>query len=106
MTSFTIDNDVVREWLKQIAIWIPVSVGIIHQILMPFGYERIYVIVNPPGYISPLISLEVTWWILLVIFSAGIFIFASTDRADRVPNRIGIPFYVYLIFLLILVKPV
>jgi amino acid permease len=106
MTNFTIDNNFVREWLTRIAIWIPITVGVIHQILMPFGFERIYVVIDPPGYVSPLISIEATWWILLVILSAGIFVFASTDRADRVPNRVGIPFYLYLLFLLIVVKPV
>ena len=111
MTQINGEIDSLREiatyWLKRIGILMPVVVGVGHQIIMAlFNIDRIYVFINPPEYIYPWLSLEFSWWFLLVIVSSGICFMAASERLDRIPTRIALPFYTYLLFLLILVKPV
>lgn len=92
--------------LQQIAIWTPILIGVIHQFLMAFfGIERIYVFVDPPEYISPVVSLEITWWFLLLFFTL-LFMLITYLNKLRTINRLVYPLYLYLIFLLIFVKPI
>lgn len=91
--------------IKQAVIWAPIVVGVVHQILMFFfGIDRIYVFLEPPGYIYPLVSLEFGWWLVLTMATALLCLLAYISRIR--PRRIIYPLYLYLIFLLILVKPV
>jgi hypothetical protein len=88
-------------------IWGPIVVGVVHQFFMYFfGIERIYVFVDPPGYVYPWASLEFEWWFVLLLGSAIIGILAYSGKFPRIPSRIAIPFYFYILFLLLLVKPV
>ena len=93
--------------IRQIIIWGPIVVGLVHQFLMYFfGIDSIYVFVDPPGYIRPLISLEYQWWVALVLGSAVVCLAAYSNRFLTIPGRIAIPVYLYILFLLIIVKPV
>ena len=93
--------------VKQTLIWGPIAVGLVHQVLMFFfGIDRIYVFVNPPEYIGPIISLGYEWWLVLLVASAFVAILAYSDRLTRMPKRVALPLYIYILFLLILVKPV
>ena len=98
-------KDLFTALIKQALIWAPIVVGVVHQLLMAlFGIESIYVVLNPPGYIYPFVSLETTWWLVLTFGTALLCLLAYINRIR--PRRIVYPLYVYLIFLLILVKPV
>ena len=91
--------------IKQAILWFPIMVGVIHQFLMFLGVSRrIYVFVNPPEYIYPFVTLEFQWWIVLLLGSFFAFVVAYLDRVQSVPSRFSVPFYVYLLFLLILVN--
>jgi formate hydrogenlyase subunit 3/multisubunit Na+/H+ antiporter MnhD subunit len=84
-----------------------IVVGVVHQFLMYFfRVERIYVFVNPPGYISPFVSLEYQWWFVLLLGSVVMCVMAYSDRLKNIPTRLAYPFYFYILFLLIFVKPV
>ena len=91
--------------LKQALIWAPIVVGVFHQLLMAlFGIESIYVVLNPPGYIYPFASLDTTWWVVLTLATALLCLLAYINRIR--PRRMVYPLYLYLIYLLILIKPV
>ena len=91
--------------LKQALIWAPIVVGVVHQLLMAlFGIESIYVVLNPPGYIYPFASLDTTWWFVLTLTTAMLCLLAYLNRIR--PRRIVYPFYLYLIYLLIFIKPI
>lgn len=93
--------------VKQTLIWGPIAAGLAHQFLVFFfGIDRIYVFVDPPEYIEPIISLEYQWWFVLLMTSAFVAILAYSDRLKRMPKRVALPLYIYILFLLILVKPV
>ena len=86
-------------------VWVPIVVGIIHQLLMfTFEINGIYVGLNPPGTIYPFVTLEVTWWLVLTILTSALCFLAYTDRIR--PHRLVTPFYIYLVFLLIWVRPI
>lgn len=94
--------------VKQLIIWGPIVVGIVHQVLMYFSTtnerDGIYVFLDPPGYIYPFTSLEAAWWIVLTLITSILCFLTSIDRLR--PHRLVYPFYAYLLFLLIFVKPV
>lgn len=91
--------------IRQFIAWIPIVIGLVHQILMAlFGIDRIYVFLNPPQYIYPFVTLEAGWWFMLTVGTAVLCVLAYTNRIK--PHRILYPFYLYLLFLLILVKPI
>lgn len=93
--------------IKQAIIWGPIVAGFVHQILMAFfDIDRIYVFVDPPEYIGPLASIAFQWWLVLLIGSAVIAILAYSDRLRGVPKRTALPFYAYILILLIFLKPV
>lgn len=97
-----------RRLLKGLLVWGPLLGGLVHQLLMNFlGRPAIYIFV-PPGYIYPLVSLSWQWWVLLVMASGLISLLShtSSNRPRHVTNRFVVPFYLYLLFLLLLVKPV
>lgn len=90
-------------------------VGLVHQFLLAFLAERnrvdggigcIYVFVEPPGNVCPWVSLEYQWWIVLLLGSALACITAYSERFQGIPRRIALPIYIYILFLLVLVKPV
>ncbi|MBN1218549.1 MAG: hypothetical protein JXM69_06465 [Anaerolineae bacterium] len=92
---------------KQAVIWGPIVGGLVHQFLMFFfNIDWIYVFVNPPGYITPFVSLEYTWWFVLLVGSSLISLLIYSGRLQNIPKRTAIPFYAYVLFLLFLVKPV
>jgi hypothetical protein len=91
-------------FIKQVFFWTPIVVGIIFQILMRFfGFTRIYVILNPPEYIYPFVTLEPSWWLLMLLLSILVYFLASTGRLR--PHRLVVPLYLYIVYLLIFVKP-
>ena len=91
--------------IKQALIWAPIVVGVVHQLLMAFfDIESIYVVLNPPGYIYPFASLDATWWFVLTLGTALLCLLAYINRLRS--RRMVYPLYIYLIFLLILIKPI
>ena len=93
--------------IRQFLLWAPIVVGLVHQFLMLFfEIDSIYVFVDPPGSITPFASLEWQWWIVLLMGTATICIAAYSARLEKVPNRIVVPTYFYILFLLFLIKPV
>lgn len=100
-----------RKWLarfaKQSLIWIPLLIGLGHQFAMYFlGIDHIYVFLDPPEYICPFVSLEYQWWLVLLLISDVLAILIYSDRFQSIPRRVAFPFYLYILFLLILVKPI
>jgi hypothetical protein len=92
---------------KLILLWAPIVGGVVHQFLMFFfNIDGIYVFVNPPGVIYPFVSLEFSWWFVLLIGSTIMGVFAYSNRIGAVPARFVVPFYGYILFLLYLVKPI
>lgn len=111
MTQTNKDLTYVNNMLKERLPWVlgilPVVVGVAHQLVMiTTGFDYIPVLLDPPGYIGPLISLEFFWWFLLTVGSGTASFLIFAHRIKRTPTRVGVPFYLYLIFLLIFVKPV
>lgn len=108
MTTPTSNDDlkfIVGMLIKQFLIWIPVIIGIVHQLLMAlFDIQGINVILDPPGTIYPFVTLELGWWLLLTLITSSICFLAYFDRIR--PRRIIYPTYIYLIFLLVYVKPI
>ncbi len=89
----------------QFMVWVPIVVGIVHQLLMfAFDVNGIYVGLNPPGTIYPFVTLELTWWLVLTILTATLCLLTYTNRIR--PHRLVTPFYIYLVFLLIWVRPI
>lgn len=101
-------RDFIGKLLRKLFFWLPLVVGLVHQILMWFfNIDRIYVFLDPPGHISPWVSIEIQWWIVLTFGTAILFFMVATDRlAQSLPDRLVYPLYIYLVYLLILVKPV
>lgn len=92
---------------KQLIAWGPIVVGLVHQFFMLlFNVQCIYVFVDPPGYIRPLVTLEYQWWFVLLLGSALVCVLAYVERLRSIPRRAALPFYLYILFLLIFVKPV
>jgi len=71
-----------------------------------FGIENIYVFVDPPGFIEPLVTLTWEWWMVLLLGSATVCLLSYLGRLQNVVGRLAFPLYIYVLFLLILVKPV
>jgi predicted small integral membrane protein len=100
-------------YARQAAFWTPVIIGAVHQLLMLIGriinapnrFDEIPVFVDPPGQIEPFVTLEYQWWLVLVVISAILCYLILSRRLATMPKRAATPFYVYLLFLLILVKP-
>lgn len=91
--------------LKLIFVWGPIIAGVTHQILMAtLKWDRIWVILDPPKYIYPFVTLEVGWWLVLTVLTSIPCLFAYAKRLR--PRRLIYPFYAYLVYLLIFVKPV
>lgn len=100
----------ISRFIKLLLVLIPIVVGLAHQFLMfitrnnPVPIDQIPVILNPPGNIYPFVTLELGWWFVLTVVSA---ILCLLVRAAVLrPHRLIYPFYFYLIFLLIFVKPI
>lgn len=108
MTTPTSTDDLrflVSGVVRLILIWIPILVGLVFQFLMFFfDVTRIYVFLNPPEYIKPFVTLEFGWWLVLTVATATLTVLTYFERIR--PRRLRYPFYLYLIFLLILVKPI
>ncbi len=94
---------------KYMLVWGGIVVGLIHQILMFLfapRFQDIYVFVRPPEYIYPFASVEYQWWLVVLFGTAILFVIAYLNLVRTIPHRLTYPTYIYLIFLLILVKPV
>lgn len=108
LTNNNLDsNRLAPALIKQLFIWAPVVIGVVHQFLMFFfGIDNIYVFVDPPGYVEPLVTLEWEWWFVLLFGSAGVCISSYFGSLQNVVGRLTFPLYIYSLFLLILVKPI
>ncbi len=100
----------ISRFVKLLLIWVPIVVGLVHQLLMLISrnnevpLDRIPVLLDPPGFIYPFVTVELGWWFALTLISS---VFCLLVRANRLrPHRLVYPFYIYLIFLLIFVKPI
>ncbi len=92
-------------FFKKFFPWIPIIVGLIQQIRINFlGSQGTYVVLNPPGYIYPYVTLETGWWLSLTILT-GTLLFLVSRNLIR-PHRLIIPFYIYLVILLLFVNPI
>lgn len=93
--------------IKLVFLWGPIVVGLVHQFLMFFlDIDCIYVFVDPPKYLCPFVSLEYQWWFVLLLITTVVSVLAYLERTKSIPRRIALPTYLYILFLLILVKPV
>jgi hypothetical protein len=94
-------------WAIRAILTLPIAVGIVHQLLMfMFDIERIYVLLDPPGYISPWASVQFLWWIMLLVVAGGTALLIYLNQLPSVPHRVVYPLYIYVVFLLIFIKPV
>lgn len=92
-------------FLKKFVFWLPVIIGLIHQFRMTvLGVDGIYVVLNPPGHIYPFVTLEFNWWIILTMLTTALYMMTHYNRIR--PRRLLGFFYLYLIFLLVWVKPI
>lgn len=99
-------RQLIRRVLKLVLAWIPIIVGFVHQFLMlSGGTERIYVFLDPPGYLTPLVTLQFTWWILLLPLSGLLTLLLALNRINNARYRVLYP-YIYFVFLLVFVEPV
>lgn len=93
--------------LSQLVKWnlvlIPVLGGCYAQYRYARGATEIYVYLNPPGHISPWMSLEWLWWMILFI---GTTTFCYLTLTRRLPRRLFYSVYIYLLFLLVFVKAI
>lgn len=69
-------------------------------------YDKIPVFVDPPGSIRPVVTLEYQWWIVLILIAGSFYALIILRQIPSLPRRFSVPFYVYLLYLLILVKPI
>ena len=99
---------------RQLLIWVPVMIGVVHQLLMfflntpdnPTQGDGIYVYVTPPEYVYPFVTLAYSWWFVLLFGASLTCILIYSNRIGNIPQRFVFPFYAYILFLLILVKPI
>jgi hypothetical protein len=110
MTSPIADTDLRKllpGLIRRAALLGPIGVGIIHQLVMYRRGEisQIYVFVDPPGYVQPFVSVKFEWWLVLLLLSTLVAVSAYWERWKTVPRRLAIPFYIYILFLLIFVVP-
>ena len=127
-TNNAVLGNIFSRLFKIILIWGPITIGVIHQFLMFFLNEYcpeydtpetqkqlfecstrgdgIWVILDPPGYVYPFVTLEYQWWILLLLLSSAITLIIYFNRLPKMHNRSAMPFYIYVVYLLILVKPI
>lgn len=92
---------------RQMLAWGVIGVGIFKQFLyIVMGVECLPVILNPPGHLCPWMSLEFLWWFVLTLGSVTMYALITSKRLQEFPSRVVNPFYLYLVFLLFLVKPV
>jgi hypothetical protein len=92
---------------KQLIIWGPIVVGLFHQLLMLLKVNnRLPVFVDPPGYIYPFVTLEWTWWLVLLFLSGVIALLIYAGRLQSLPARMVYPLYIYIIYLLIFIQPI
>ncbi len=97
----------IKTWGWYIILSIPVIIGFMWQIAMAFfEVEYLYVFLSPPGHIQPLVSLEPSWWVVVLLFSFIFTILINGEKIASIPKRSAIPIYFYILFLLILVKPI
>ncbi len=110
MTTPTTNDDEVKQLiptlLKHLLLWIPIGVGIAHQVMIRFKVECIYVFVKPPEYLCPAVTLSFQWWIVLFISCALFFILSYTNLLKKRGQRLMVPIYLYILFLLLFVKPI
>jgi hypothetical protein len=111
--------------IRQLLLWIPIIGGLVHQFVMFFGpgllgggegaqaeplidfnFDCMPVFLDPPGYLKPIVTLGYQWWLVLLLLSTVVCILAYAERIRAFPSRLVFPFYIYILFLLIFVKPV
>lgn len=108
LKNLNLDKNQLLNLLFKFLIWVmPVLCGVLNQIRMLFSGQirGIYVFVNPPEYLYPLLSIDVSWWLVLVI-GTTVLLGVSYISKQRAVSRGTYPLYIYLIFLLILVRPI
>lgn len=109
LSTFSVQRAV--RWLIRL---FPIILGVVHQLVMLAGrgrenwqdYDKIPVFVDPPGSIRPVVTLEYQWWIVLILIAGSFYALIILRQIPSLPRRFSVPFYVYLLYLLILVKPI
>jgi len=93
--------------VRVLLVALPLLCGFFNQLLMWWSGQvsGIPVYVNPPGEIRPQISLEGSWWIAMVLGTIFLMVFCYLNKMRSVQRTIY-PLYIFLIFLVIIVKPV
>ncbi len=92
---------------QQVLAWLVIFFGVLRQFLIVItGNNCMPVLLNPPGEICPFASVNAVWWFVLALGTAFLYILTAAGRLEAIPTRVVNPFYLYLIFLLIFVKPV
>ena len=98
-------RSLVGRFVRQFIIWVPIVIGLIQQVRINFmGARGTYVVLDPPGYIYPFATLESNWWLILTILTSILCVLTYTNRLR--PSRMFLPFYVYLLYLLIFIQPI
>lgn len=92
---------------RQYLAWSLIGFGLLRQFLMiSTGQNCMRIFLDPPGRICPWASVSFLWWFVLTMGAAMMYILKAANRMEGIPTRVVNPFYLYLIFLLIFVKPV
>jgi hypothetical protein len=98
-------KSLVGKFSRQFMVWVPIIIGLIQQYrLNILGARGTYVILDPPGYIYPYATLESNWWLILTILTSVLCVLTYTNRLR--PSRMFLPFYLYLLYLLIFIQPI
>ena len=98
-------KSLVGRFVRQFMVWIPIIIGLVQQFRIRFlGARGTYVVLDPPGYIYPFATLETNWWFILTILTSILCVLTYINRLR--PSRMFLPFYLYLLYLLIFVQPV
>ena len=93
--------------LSVLVFGVPLFCGLFNQVRMFFNGKimGIYVFVNPPEYLYPIVTLDLSWWVVLVL-GTGILMGMVYTIKLRAVSRALYPLYIYLLFLVILVRPI
>ncbi|MDM8521238.1 hypothetical protein QUF64_14425 [Anaerolineales bacterium HSG6] len=100
-------NQVLNTLLSVLVFGVPLLCGFINQARMLLNGKimGIYVFVNPPEYIYPIATLDLSWWVVLVL-GTGILMGVVYINNLRTVSRALYPLYLYLLFMVILIRPI
>ena len=100
-------NQVLNILLQTLFFGVPLFFGLLNQVRMLFNGKimGIYVFVDPPEYLYPIVTLGLSWWVFLVLGTAIMMGVVYTIKLRDI-SRTLYPLYLYLLFLVILVRPI